>query len=122
MTYDIIRRTILRPYRKGIGPTFTLTIYGPGHMRGNRWNLDYRLTQRDGRKSVTLFEGSDFCPSPLHAWDSDDTVASLLSFLTLRPGDTDAEYFDGYTDAQRDFCAKHAEALSCEVIGRFGER
>jgi len=44
-----------------------------------------------------------------------------MSFLTLRPGDTDDEYFAAYTEAQRAYCGQHAEALHCEVLARFGE-
>jgi hypothetical protein len=57
----------------------------------------------------------------MHADDSDATIASLMTFLTLRPGDTDAEYFESYTPAQLDYCSHHAEALNCEVMHRFGE-
>jgi hypothetical protein len=84
--------------------------------------IGYRLTQREpGRAPIVLFEGGDFSPSPCYADDSDQTVAGLLGFLTLRPGDTDPEYFDRYTDVQRAFCAQHAESLSMEAIDRFGE-
>jgi hypothetical protein len=74
---------------------------------------------RHSGRTVTLFEGADFCCSPMDAIDSDATVAAILGFLTLRPGDTDAEYFDDYTDAQREYCTQHAEALSCEAMNRF---
>ena len=69
-----------------------------------------------------LFEGEDFCCSPLHAIDSDQTVDSLMSFLTMRPGDTDEDYFKDYTEAQLDYCDRYAEALNVEVMSRFGER
>ena len=54
-----------------------------------------------GRK--VIFAGEDFRPSPLHAWDSLETCASLMGFLTLQKGDTDAEYFDHYTQDQWNF-------------------
>ena len=56
--------------------------------------LGYELTDRDGE---TVFEGEDFAGSPMQADDSDDTLRALLGFLTLRPGDTDSEYFEAYT-------------------------
>ena len=59
--------------------------------------LAYELYHRD----QLVFEGDDFCCSPLHAIDSDESVAALLGFLSLRPGDTDSEYFDGYTGKLR---------------------
>jgi hypothetical protein len=48
--------------------------------------------------------------------DSDESVRALLSFLTLRPGDTDAEYFENYTQEQLDFANEHAEMLSMYAI------
>jgi hypothetical protein len=59
-----------------------------------------------------LFEGEDFYASPLHADDSDEAVRALLGFLTLRPGDTDAEYFEGYTPEQLAFSEEHAEGVA----------
>jgi hypothetical protein len=71
--------------------------------------LGYQLTDKDGS---TLFEGEDFCGSPMHGDDSDDMLRCLIGFLTLRPGDTDDEYFENYTAAQHDFAASDAENLS----------
>ena len=62
----------------------------------NSSHLAYEL--KSGRK--VIFEGCDFGPSPCHAIDSLDTVEALLDFLTLRPGDTDREYFAAYTPSQ----------------------
>jgi hypothetical protein len=50
-----------------------------------------------------LFYGEDFYNSPLHSVDSIETVRALLSFVTLKPGDTDAEYFDNYTSLQKEW-------------------
>ncbi len=58
-----------------------------------------------------LFEGEDFAASPMNAIDSDDTVRGLLGFLTLRPGDTDREYFESYTPEQMAFAEGPAEEL-----------
>lgn len=79
------------------------------------------LVDAYGAKPVTLFEGDDFGASPLHAVDSDETVAALMGLLTLRPGDTDPDYFADYTPEQLRFCTEHAETLACEVEARFGE-
>src|SRR5215467_12574331 len=59
-----------------------------------------------------IFEGEDFACSPLHSIDSDAAVAGLLSFLSLRPGDTDAEYFESYTPAQLEWADARGEYLS----------
>jgi len=59
-----------------------------------------------------LFLGEDFACSPCHAIDSDTALRSLLGFLTLKPGDTDSEYFADYTEEQLAFCDGDAEELS----------
>jgi len=122
MIEDIIRRVRLTPYRKGCGPAFTLMVWDTGRRdaRGQS-KLGYSLRQyaRPGARPRVIFLGSDFAGSPLHADDSDQTIAALLSFLTLRPGDTDREYFDKYTPEQLQFASEHAEALSAEVYARF---
>jgi len=119
---DTLRTVHLRPYAKGHGPTFTLRTRDTGRTdRLGKSILEYAFTMRENGKTVTLFEGADFACSPMHAIDSDAACASLLGFLTLRPGDTDREYFEEYTAQQLDYCSKHAEALSCAVMDRFGD-
>jgi hypothetical protein len=124
---NLVRRVVFTPYRPGMGPRFTLQIFATNRTRGGKDVLAYRLTQarvNTNRFDQTpgqgvVFEGADFGNSPMHAIDSDATVVGLMSFLTLRPGDTDAEYFANYTERQRDFASEHAESLSAEVESRF---
>lgn len=61
--------------------------------------------------AAPLFVGTDYsCPQ----YASDLRVMSdLLVFMTLRPGDTDADYFDSYTPEQLHFAETDAENLSC---------
>lgn len=57
-----------------------------------------------------VFYGADFhTPGCV---DSDEAVAALLSFLSLRPGDTDREYFDSYSPEQLEWAQEHGEELS----------
>lgn len=89
------------------------------------WEAGYCFTQQKERIAYTfvaidengrrkeIFSGSDFYCSPMWAIDSDQTVLSLLGCLTLREGDTDDEYFENYTPAQREF----SESYSCEILG-----
>ena len=114
MEEDILRLVRLRPYRGE--PYFTFELI----YHGSDW-LGYRLKQCEHRKGTVLFDGRDFRCSPLHAIDSDEAVAACLGFLTLRPGDTDREYFENYTAAQLEFCSQHAESLALEVERRFPE-
>ena len=59
-----------------------------------------------------IFQGADYKPSPLHVWHSDLSVAGLLSFLSLQPGDTDDEYFESYTADQLAWAKRRGEELS----------
>ena len=118
MTKDITRRCRFTPYLAGKGPRFTLTMWDTSRTGSDGKSiLGYQLKQ-DG---VELFTGEDFACSPMHCVDSDNAVAALMGFLTLRKGDTDADYFKDYTPAQVEFSEQHAEALSWYVTGRFGE-
>jgi len=114
---DILRRARFTPYLKGRGPTFHLTTWDT-HRRDNRGQtiIGYRLKMNN----KVLFEGEDFAGSPLHGDDSDETLKALMGFLTLRPGDTDDEYFERYTQEQLAYCEQHAEALNCAVSDRCG--
>lgn len=120
---ELIRTVRLTPYRKGFGPTFTLKIFDTGKPSARyamRTVLGYELRQHEKGKTTILFAGDDFQPSCMHADDSDQTVAALMGFLTLRHGDTDDEYFANYNERQTEFCNSHAETLGAESIARFG--
>ena len=77
--------------------------------RDGKYIVGYEFTRPDGH---VLFHGEDFACSPLHAIDSDECLRGILTFLTLRRGDTDADYFEGYTPEQREFTETDAEELS----------
>lgn len=117
---EMMRRITFRPYTSG--PSFTLTTWDTGRSGyGGKWLVGYKLTMRQGGKSTVLFQGEDFGSSPMHAIDSDETCRGIMAFLTLRPGDTDADYFEDYTQQQLDYCSEHAEALDSAVRDRFGD-
>lgn len=121
-TKDILRRYVFKPYRKGMGPVFRLVTWDTHRSSSDGKScIGYKLAMTDGKARTVLFEGEDFYNSPMHCIDSDETAAGLMSFLTLRPGDTDAEYFSSYTHEQLDYCGNHAEALQMECWNRFGE-
>lgn len=118
--YETIGSQVFKPYLEGKGPVFVLTTWGT--FRTDRYGkciLAYRLSM--GPPDVVLFEGEDYACSPMHAIDSDECARSLMTFLTLRPGDTDREYFENYTPEQLAYCSEHAEALSMAVMDRYGE-
>ena len=59
-----------------------------------------------------VFEAADFRAGPIDAIDSDETLASLLVFLSLRPGDVGEDYFAGYSKRQTEWMELHAEELA----------
>ena len=92
---------------------YTLTTWDTYREDRGKTILRYRFIDPHG---ITLFEGEDFACSPLHAIDSDECWRGLLGFLTLRPGDTDDEYFEEYTAEQMAFAeGGDAEMLSVYV-------
>jgi len=104
MPYELIRHVQLlyhRDYELELYDTHEQDIHG-------KHRLYYRFT----RDREPIFTAGDFWCSPSRSIDSDDTLVSLLGFLTLRPGDTDAEYFENYTPRQLEFAANEAEELS----------
>lgn len=119
---DVLRRCRFTPYLKGKGPSFSLVTWD-AHKRGSDGKdcIGYELRMHENGKTSVLFSGEDFYSSPMHTIDSDAAIETLMNFLTLRPGDTDPEYFEHYTDEQHDYCAQHAESLSMVVMDRFGE-
>lgn len=88
---------------------FRLEMYDT-HRRDNRGQT--RIGYVLSHNGQMVFDGEDFCGSPLHSGDSNATAGALLSFLSLRPGDTDREYFDNYTSEQMEFAQQHGEYLS----------
>lgn len=101
-------RDILREWESD---GFRLTMWDT-HRRDRRGQTRIGYELYDGPQLV--FSGEDFSGSPMHADDADATVAGLLCFLSLRPGDTDREYFDDYTPEQLEWCQSgRAEFLSC---------
>ena len=75
--------------------------------RRGGWYIGYRLTEYDSGSATVLFEGYDFSASPMWAVDSDECMGCIMGFLTLRPGDTDEEFFEDYTPRQLEFCDQH---------------
>jgi hypothetical protein len=75
-----------------------------------KYKVGYQFYKAD--TGEVIFSGEDFCCSPLHAIDSNECLRSLMTFITLRPGDTDKEYFENYTPEQMEFAENEAEYLS----------
>jgi len=116
MQRELLREDTFTPYREGCGPGFTLRTYSTNRndRRGCEY-IAYTLTSSEAPESP-IFEGADFNAGPCHCIDSDEAINSLMGFLTLRRGDTDADYFENYTAAQLEFSEQHAETLGYEAM------
>jgi hypothetical protein len=101
--YDLIRHVEFDGY--------TLKLYDTGKQYPQPFVKDRLAYEMFSPSGELLFTGEDFGNSPMHAIDSDDTLRSLLGFLTLKPGDTDADYFKDYTPRQMEFAESEAEDL-----------
>jgi hypothetical protein len=78
------------------------------------WSGKVRLAYRFWDHGELIFEDNNF-GTPL-ASDDPANVAALLGFLSLRPGDTDVEYFERYTDRQRAWMETRAEDLAAIAV------
>lgn len=116
---DTLRIVYLRPLLGGA--RFRLETYAtPARDWRGQTTIGYVLSRHENGKREILFSGEDFHGSPCCADDSDETLGCLFGFLTLRPGDTDSEYFERYTDRQREWCSSfECEALGFEAMARF---
>jgi hypothetical protein len=76
---------------------------------GGRHALGYVMWDRDGN---VLFDGKDYSVGCFTCIDSDEAVRGLIGFLTLRPGDTDDEYFEKYTRRQMEWAKAEAGYVS----------
>jgi hypothetical protein len=81
---------------------FEVRLFDTGRTsRQGKILLHYQLFDHRFEDGIEpIFENTDFLVSPLHAPDEDATLASLLTFLSLRRGDIEAGHFEGYTTRQ----------------------
>lgn len=104
---------------------FRIEMYETGQQNDDGSTpVGYRLyDERFEAESITIVDHSAAVPAPIFegvdlsvprhvAIDSGSALASLLTFLSLRPGDTDSDYFDGYTERQWRWMERRAEDLA----------
>ena len=73
---------------------------------------EYSLIDASGK---VIFSGNDLGCSPMHTPESRENAIALLAFLTLKPGDTDEDYFKDYTPEQLAWC----QGDDCEDLAMF---
>lgn len=109
---------IATPIRRWSQDGFELVLLDDGRTDSDGRCVLHYIFRDEGR---TIFRGSDFRPSPLHATDSDEAVYALLGFLSLQAGDTDDEYFARYTPAQLAWRDARADELAL-IVADFEHR
>lgn len=89
---------------------FTISLRNPIYISEGRYTLSYTLHE----DSTLVFSDKDFSPPPMcgHDYFSLHSVMCLLGFLTLKPGDTDDEYFEKYTPEQLAW----TKSIQCEDL------
>jgi hypothetical protein len=87
----------------------TWELWPPQRYQTGQEKIGYAFWDPQGK---LLFNGDDVGLPPSQTSDGDDSLRSVLGWLTLRPGDTDDEYFEKYTPEQMAFAEGDAEMLS----------
>lgn len=115
---DVMRDVVIRPYIPGL-PIFRLQLIDTGQVGYyGKSGIGYRLAEYsdDGKLVQVIFdhEGHGIIWHP-GVIDDDEAVGQVLSWLTLKPGDTDEEFFADYTDDQLFFAEEHGESLELDA-------
>jgi hypothetical protein len=101
--YHVLRHVMLDGYR-------LLTWETGKRFHTRQHKIGYALWQPG--HDEPLFVGEDCGVAPSDSIDGDGALRGLMGFLTLKPGDTDDEYFENYTPEQLAFAESDAEQMS----------
>jgi hypothetical protein len=101
-------------------PDGQITIDAFEHF-GHDWHT--RLNVRVRQNGQTIFSTGDlWCGIPgQHTLDGKEAKACVLSLVSMKPGDTDREYFEHYTPEQLAWAEKYSDWLTTESLYRYGE-
>ena len=92
---------------------FRLDVWDTGERaRDGKAELAYRLCVADGGRWILVFAGEGFGAPGAGEFDSDATLAAIVGFCALRPGEAEPDFFDRYTARQLGFAEEHGEALT----------
>ena len=92
---------------------YRLVVYDTGRLEHRGYpELGYYFFNRDYE---LIFHGEEFSVLPGGEYYPERAVNDLLGFLTIKPGDTDDEYFEDYNAKQMHFALNEAEDLSIHV-------
>lgn len=92
---------------------FRLDLWDTGERPpGGEALLAYRLCFAEGTRWILVFSDEGFRGAHTEEPGSDATVAAILRFCSLRPGEADPVFFERFTAQQIAFAEQHGEALS----------
>lgn len=112
------------------GAVLAITAYDGNHTdpQTGHHRIDVRArmytTGPNGKRRMrTIFKrGETYCA--VNRWTSIDGKEArelVLSLLSMKPGDTDSEYFASYKPHQLDFASTYGEEVSMVRYDRFGD-
>lgn len=111
---DVLFR--LRPLR-GV----SVTVFDAGF--DNRGAVKYRAQVKVGGKVLFPVDGPlNGSFSPMWACDGDEAKEHVLFHLATKPGDTDDDFFNGYTPEQLAFVEANSDEVTMAKLDRYGER
>lgn len=120
---NFLRRWYIKPYRPEYHRGFRLDLYDGGKVHYGGPQHEVRAVFYEVGNRVPIFNFTFGC-SPMDAIDSRKCAESAVGWLSLRPGDTDSEFFESggswelmTADLGRalDFQQTHAETVSAWV-------
>lgn len=77
---------------------------------------------KDGNRQVIWTRGTNYIGIPAHQTiDGTYAKAAALRHLAMKPGDTDADYFEGWTDTQLEFADTYGDEIRMIAEWRYGE-
>lgn len=105
------------------GKTYHIPVYERNVRTHNggvayTFNVLERSTKNHQNIIFTNMVGSF---SPCHACDGDDAKRQVLEHLAMKPGDTDDEFFEGYSKEQLDFVDDFSDEIKMTAWDRYGE-
>jgi hypothetical protein len=80
---------------------FKLELWDTNEPTGRGYAGDTYLAYRFSDRGRVLFQGSNFVPPLSVPIDGDACVVACLFWFTLKPGEVEEEFFNGYSRAQR---------------------
>lgn len=91
-----------------------------GHRRIDVEVTLYETINGRRERRVIFRRGDTYCGVPRGTTlDGNEARELVLSLVGMKPGDTDAEYFENYTEEQIAFAERYGDYISCERERRY---